>query len=333
MNLIIPSTRNAPWIQARVSALVTLLLLLWTAYPHAAENNRAYPGKLGIAKAANLSAPEREVEARFAAYLEAHTDAAISRYIATYGKEINTDNSRELSADYAPGGLDAQDVATIAARLRWSDAVYGPANAFSKELYRRALIRGMPTGLEKRVVFTAGGAGVGKSTAIRKLASVAELVEQAEILFDTTLSTETTALLRIQQALDAGRRVSIVLIYRDPIVSLNSGVLPRAKSTGRVMYLDGFIRTHLEALDTLLKISDLYKDDDRVSITVIDNRLGVEYAVVADREFVVAMAQRYSRETLKAEIAQALQTAYEKGRQGDPDGIPEEIFRAFKVSP
>ena len=128
----------------------------------AGEDAGHYPGKLGIAKARHLSAAERAVEARFAAYLEAHTDQAIARYIEKFGNEINTDNARELSSDYAPGGIDAEDAATIAARTSWGHAVHEPSSALAKELFRRALRKDTPADRRKQVVFTAGGAGVGQ---------------------------------------------------------------------------------------------------------------------------------------------------------------------------
>ena len=101
-----------------------LSILLCFTVVLASEDAGHYPGKLGITKARHLSAAERAVEARFAAYLEAHTDQAIARYIEKFGNEINTDNARELSSDYAPGGIDAEDAATVAARTSWGHAVH-----------------------------------------------------------------------------------------------------------------------------------------------------------------------------------------------------------------
>ena len=83
-----------------------------------AQDSGLYPGKLGIQKAKDLSREAREVEARFVKYLEERADEAVALYKAKYGKEINTDNVRELSKDYAPGGPEAEDARTRAARAR-----------------------------------------------------------------------------------------------------------------------------------------------------------------------------------------------------------------------
>jgi hypothetical protein len=319
---------NLPSLSSLAILVVWALLSFSVVLP--AEDPGFYPGKLRIAKAQNLSREQREVEARFAAYLEARTDEAIARYVERYGKEINTDNVRELSSDYAPGGMDAEDLATVAARTRWGDAVHEPASALTREIYRRALRKEPAPDRRKQVVFTAGGAGVGKTTSIRKLADLSHAVEAAEIVYDTILSSFRSSVERIAQALDAGRMVSIVFIYRDPIDSFVGGMLPRAKSMGRTLPLEIFLNSHVGSIEALPKIAENYKDDRRVSIAVIDNSRGVENATAADLRFAKTMARKYSREDLKIKLLRALEDAHEKGKKGDKNGIPENIYRAIK---
>jgi hypothetical protein len=313
-----------------LSATLFVWVLLSFSLVLAAEEPGFYPGKLRVAKAKNLSPEQREVEARFAAYVEAHTDEAIARYVERYGKEINTDNVRELSSDYAPGGMDANDPTTVAARTRWGDAVHEPASALTREIYRRALRNEAPQDRRKQVVFTAGGAGAGKTTSIRKLADLSHAVDAAEIVYDTILSSFRSSVDRISPALDAGRLVSIVFIYRDPIDSFVDGLLPRAKSIGRTLPLDVFVNSHVGSIEALPRIAEHYKDDHRVAIAVIDNSRGVEKATVADLGFAKTMARKYTREDLKAKLLRALEDAYEKGKKGAKDGISEDIYRAIK---
>jgi hypothetical protein len=315
-----------------VSSAATLAVWALLSFPVvlAAEDPGIYPGKLRIAKAKNLSPEQREVEARFAAYLEARTDEAIARYLERYGKEINTDNVRELSSDYAPGGMDAEDPATVAARTRWGDAVHEPASALTREIYRRALKKETAPDRRRQVVFTAGGAGVGKTTSIRKLPELSHAVEAAEIVYDTILSNFRSSEARIAQALDAGRMVSIVFIYRDPIDSFVGGLLPRAKSMGRTLPLEIFLNSHIGSIEALPKIAEHYNDDRRVAVAVIDNSRGVANATVADLGFVRMMARKYSREDLKAKLVLALEDAYEKGKKGGKNGISESLYRAIK---
>jgi len=312
------------------AATVILSALLLFSVVLAAEDPGIYPGKLRITKAKNLSPEQREVEARFAAYLEASTDEAVARYVERYGKEINTDNVRELSSDYAPGGMDAEDPVTVAARTRWGDAVHEPASALTREIFRRALIKGSAPDRRKQVVFTAGGAGVGKTTTIRNVADLTHAVEAAEIVYDTILSSFSSSVERITQALDAGRMVSIVFVYRDPIDSFVGGMLPRATRIGRTLPLEIFLNSHMGAIEAFPRIVENYKDDRRVAIAVIDNNRGAGDGTVADLEFVKTMARKYSREDLKTKLLRALEDAYEEGKKGGKNGISESIYRAIK---
>jgi hypothetical protein len=311
-------------------ALVALLLFLSTSVGVYPDEASVYPGKLGIPKGRNLSAAEREVEARFAEYLEKHTDEAIARYTKKYGKEINTDNVRELSTDYAPGGLDAEDPETKAARTKWSSAVHEPSSAFGREIYRRALAKTPAPEQRKQVIFTGGGAGAGKTTGIQQVSGLPQAVEAAEIVYDTTLSSLRSSMDRIAQAVAAGRMVSIIFVYRDPIDSFVGGVLPRAARTGRILPLEAFLDTHMGAAVVLPKIAETYKGNDRVAIAVIDNSRGRGKAAQSDIEFVKMAAAKYRRAELRAKLSDALDAAYEKGRRGEKDGISEAVYKGIK---
>ena len=294
-----------------------------------AQPARTYPGRLGVLKADYLFPEESQVEARFVTYLETHTDEAVARYYGKYGKEIGTDNARELSADYAPGGMDATDSVTKAARTKWGEAVFLPARAFSRELFRRALKRQTSENQRREVVFTAGGAGAGKSTSIRQVPEMARAVEAAEIVYDTTLSELQSAAERITEGLNAGRMVRIIFVYRDPVDALIRGVFPRAKETGRIPTLGGFLLTHLGAVETLLKLAAIYDKHPRVTIAVIDNSGGFERATLRDIGFVAAMAGKYSRDALRAQLAREAEAVYEKGKRGEHGGLPEVLYQAF----
>jgi hypothetical protein len=311
-------------------SLIAFLVLFSISIVHPADEASVYPGKLGIQKGRNLSAAEREVEARFAEYLEKHTDEAIARYTKKYGKEINTDNARELSTDYAPGGVDADDQATRAARTKWSSAVHEPSSAFTREIYRRALTKIPPPNQRKQVIFTAGGAGAGKTTSIQQIPGLTQAVEAGEIIYDTTLSSLKTSTERIGQAISAGRMVSIIFVYRDPIDSFVGGILPRAERTGRILPLEAFLDTHIGAAAVLAKIAEAHRDDDRVAIAVIDNSRGRGKAAPSDIGFVKSAAAKYRRDELREALLSALETAYEKGKRGQKEGISESIYRGIK---
>jgi hypothetical protein len=225
--------------------------------------------------------------------------------------------------------MDATDSVTKAARTKWGEAVFLPARAFSRELFRRALKQQTPENQRREVVFTAGGAGVGKSTSIRQVPEMARAVEAAEIVYDTTLSELQSAAERITEGLDAGRMVRIIFVYRDPVDALIKGVFPRAKDTGRIPTLGGFLLTYLGAVETLLKLAAIYDKHPRVTIAVIDNSGGFERATLRDIGFVAAMAGKYSRDALRAQLAREAEAVYEKGKRGEHGGLPEVLYQAF----
>jgi hypothetical protein len=317
-------------LQTARAAFIALLLLASTTGAYSADSGSFYPGQLAIPKGKNLSPEERKVEERFANYIEKQTNTAVARYSAKFGKEVDTDNARELSADYAPGGPDAQDPATKLARTKWSEAVQQPASALRTEIYRRYLKKIPFPNQRKQVVFTAGGAGAGKTTSIEQIPGLARAVDAAEIIYDTTLSNSKSAMNEIHHALAAGRVVSIVYVYRDPIDSFVGGVLPRAEEMGRTLPLEAFLDTHIGAAEVLEKIAAVYRGNDKVAIAVIDNSRGMGKAGPSDVAFVKAAAKKYRRDELKAKLSAALDEAYEKGKKGEKGGISEAIYKAIK---
>lgn len=310
-----------------------LACLLIVVCPIAAEEqSQVYPGKLHIPKGQSLSAEEKRVEERFTNYLETHTDEAISRYQSRYKNEIGVDNVRELSSDYAPHGFEAEDPIARAARTRWTYAVDVPSRVFAGEIYRRELMKPSTEGVRNQVVFTAGGAGAGKTTSIRGLPTIKHMIDEAQVVYDTTLSNFTDSLKKVSAALESGKQVSIIFVYRDPVDALVNGALPRTVSNGRPVNLEVMLRSHLESPKVLLNLAEQYKNDPRVSIEVIDNSRGAGQAALADMAFLQKISQKYSYADLKSKLEQALEEARQKGLRGESGGISEEIYRAFKRS-
>jgi hypothetical protein len=275
------------------------------------------PASLEITPSKNLSSEEQEVEARFAKYLKDNTEAAIADYREKYGYVVNTDNARELSKDYAPHGPDLTDADTIASRTKWSAAVQGPASALATLAYKRMLSA-------NTVVFTAGGAGSGKSTAIKGIPTLRNKLANAQIIYDTTLSGEDSSLLRIQQALDAGKKVYIIFVYREPIDALVGGALPRAMEMGRTLSLNAFAKTHLGAPEVLASISKKYNGNSRVEFVVVDNSLGKGRSKLLTED-IKGFFQKHEQTfgQLMPELLDALKKEYQK------DAITDNVYNAF----
>ena len=118
-----------------------------------------------------------------------------------------------------------------------ADDINTPGTSAQRE-YERRLETVAPGG---QVVFMAGGGGAGKSSAETLLAP---LLEQAHTVYDGTLSSYDKAERNIQMALDAGQRVTIAYVYREPEEAFRNGVLTRAMRAGRTVPIDALVKGH-----------------------------------------------------------------------------------------
>lgn len=249
---------------------------------------------------------------RFESELAADPAAAEARYNAMPesegGKVLNTDVARELSPEYqADRSLSAQ--------------VHEPASAFIKQLYAKKLAEAPKAGEEPLVVFSAGGTGAGKSSGIDTAG--------AQIVYDTNMNRAESATQKIDQALQAGKRVEIAYTYRDPIEALTGGALPRAmrqetrSGSGRTVPLNEHVGTHVGARDTIERLAAHYAGDDRVKIRVFDNTHGKGNARIATLAQVPKLGEgAYTR--LREEASTALDAEHQAGR------ISDAVYRGFR---
>lgn len=275
-----------------------------------ADPMRDRPGV--IARDESLSLEDRAIESRLAARVTDDYEGAAADYAGLQdsmgGKVLNTDIARELSPDY------------LADRTK-SAAVHEPASYFIKRMYEQKLDDMEPGG---RVMFTSGGTGAGKTTAISSLPHVQAMFDDAAIVYDTNMNKLTSAVKKIEQALDAGAQVQIVHVQRDAVEALVKGALPRAANqakkfgTGRTVPLSAHADTHRGAAEVIQQLAEKYKDDPRVFIQVLDNTRGKGGARPADLDFV----RQFDYNDMERKLYDALKQQYDAG------AIPESVFRA-----
>jgi hypothetical protein len=217
-----------------------------------------HEGPLRIPKNQNLSAAEAEVEAKFAAQIRARLDETIAEYLARFGTVIDTDRARELCADYT---------ATNATRTQFSRAVYNPAKALADEIYRREIRRTAPL-QRRRILFTSGGTGAGKSTALDWLEQTIGPADRPNFLVDGTLSDHTAARAKIRRALALGYDVTILHVHRDFRGAVR-GVVQRAVEHGRAVTLDNIAVTHFRAKETLFALMEEF--GKRINVRAVEN--------------------------------------------------------------
>lgn len=222
------------------------------------------------------------------------------------GKILNTDVARELSPEYR------------ADRTRSAD-IHEPASEFTKQYFAHKLRQQTPEGKEPLVIFSAGGTGAGKTTAIQNSKDLKKVLGNAEMVYDTNMNKLSSSEKKIQQALQANRKVMIAYTYRHPVEALTGGALPRAMrmerdlGTGRTVPLSEHLKTHIGSRQVIEELSKKYKDNPNVELRIIDNSRGAGKA----RKTTLDKLPKHDQIKLRKELHDALQREHQEGRISD----------------
>lgn len=259
-----------------------------------------------------LTPKQSEIEALFANELNSNYEKYKNEYLKNDNRVVGADEIKEMSDDYRSD------------RTTNAEAVRRPASAFAKKIYSYLLDKELESGY---VLFTSGGTGAGKTTAIHSDNSVKTLHDKADVVYDSNMNGLEAAELRIQQAFETGRDIVVVYIYRDIINSFINGVIPRAQkhnNNGRTVSIPEHINTHLGSLEVLGELMDKYHDDNRIQFYIFDN--SVENGIPA----LATLAKIKKKNYLSIhELKRKLYAINEDQRRAE--NITEKQYRAFAV--
>jgi hypothetical protein len=257
-----------------------------------------------------------EIETRFTKQLNEDLDGAIDQYRnlpdSDGGRIINTDLARELSPDYV-------------ADRTMSAAVHEPASAFTKAYYAKLLAEPAAPGKFDEVLFTGGGTGAGKSTALED--ALLEKTVRSQIVYDTNLAGFPSSMKKIDEALDAGKDVTVAYVYRDPIEALTGGgefgggAVQRAKRMGRTVPVNIHVGTHVRSIETVKDLAKHYEGNPNVDIRVIDNTGGKGKAFDAGND--LSGLPEYDYNELLKEATDELVKARKEG------WLPQKLYEGF----
>ena len=184
-----------------------------------------------------------------------------------HGRVLNSDTARQLSEHY-PGGRDEASRVARRENTSWTNP---PAGSYVHDRFMRTMDSMAAEGKKPNVLFLAGGAGSGKSTATDLYPS---LRDQADIVVDSNLARLPTAERMIQKTLAADGRAVIAFVYR-PYDRVVGDMLDRGHESGRYVGLgadEGNLAwLHYKAQETLRALHEKYADDPRVLFRAIDN--------------------------------------------------------------
>lgn len=270
------------------------------------------PAQKLIPQAKSLTPDERQVEQKFSNAVATDQPKALADYRSRFTRpngtlEINTDNARELSPDYS---------ASNEGRTAYARAVHEPASWVAKKLYEEEVTKPAPKGLENRVVFTAGGTGAGKTTGT---SAIPPGEKPPQIIYDTNSNNLESAQAKVETALSNGKEVGIIYVHRLPEDAFES-MIDRAHKTGRPVPIENHIETHTGAPSTLVKLAEIYKDNPKVDIKVVDNTHGPGGAKAGT----IDMLRDLDYTGLEGRLQDALEARKREGT------ISSEIYRAVK---
>lgn len=221
-----------------------------------------------------LSEDEKAVQDKFAKELNDNFPQKVQEYLNRFGNELNPDNVKKLSADFE------KDPA------KFGSAVHEPASAFTKAIYKELLARPAVFG---SVVFTAGGAGAGKSSGLKASPELTAMKAQSDIVYDSVLQNYDKAKVLIDQAVKSGRKVTVIFTHRDMVDAFENGVVPRMKGPeGRPVSIATVLDQYTKIAPNIEKLRNAYNHaGSRVAFYAVDNSRGLNNARVEPFESVI----------------------------------------------
>lgn len=223
-------------------------------------------------RAKGLSSTDREVENKAFEKILNSEPSLLQAYKAKYGNEINADNFRPFFKDIGYNGANAA-------------AVQEPSSYLAKKAYSDAL-----KNKGDFATFSAGGSGAGKSSGIKSIPELSNLKNKSAVLLDSNLSSYSSAIKKIKQAEDAGKKFVGIYTYRDPIDSFVNGVVKRMNDNpeemGRIVPTKVMAGNHIDSLEVVKKLIK-----DGYNFWVVDNSLGAGKAKLTTLEDIVKKAK------------------------------------------
>ncbi len=192
----------------------------------------------------------------------------VEKYIGAEGKVVNTDEARKLFDGY--NGLNA-------------NAVHEASSALGKAATKQLL----ETGKYNKVTMYAGGAGSGKTSAIKQL--IPDIQKGTDVIIDGNMASYKGAISKIDQYLTMGKKLDIDYVYREPVDAWERGVISRMLNNkaemGRIVPLSTFIENTTGSLKTVKELIANGVDEVKgINIKLIDNSMGKDKAAFMTKE-------------------------------------------------
>lgn len=246
-------------------------------------------------RAKNLSPENKIIETKAFEKITAQGEQILTDYKAKNGKVINADAMRPYFEDVGYAGHNAE-------------AVQEPVSYLSKKAFTEGL-----KNEGKYATFTSGGSGAGKTSALENFPKYEHIADNSAVVLDSNLSNIDSAVKKINQAKDAGKKPELFYVYREPTDALEHGVVKRMLENpterGRL------VPTQIIA-DNTLGSFEVAKSLERqgVSVNFVDNSLGKGKQIFTTSANIENKLKGLTRENLTTKFNQKIDEIYKTGK-------------------
>lgn len=227
--------------------------------------------------------------------IDKNEEKILSDYKAKYGNVINTDNFRQYFKDEGYKGYNAADVQE-------------PSSYLAKKMFTQSL-----KNKGRYATFFAGGSGTGKTSAIKGLPVVSTIMDKSATVLDGNLSSYNSAIKKISEAVDAGKKTPIIYVYRDPKESFTEGVVKRMLNNvdegGRLVPSKVVAENHIGSWKTAER---LHKEG--YPVRFIDNSFGKSGQKIVPYDEISKKVNYPSQEELTNALNNEAKKLYDNGK-------------------
>lgn len=243
-------------------------------------------------------------------------DALLENYFKENPKYVNADDFRPYFKEvgYTNGRLAAgvQEPASYLAKRARSIALRNPG---------------------EYVIGTAGGSGVGKTSATGQIPELEQLLGEAAMVLDSNFSSLKSAENFIKEAATAGKEFRGIFTYREFLDAIENGIVKRMltnkKEMGRLVPNKVTVLNHLGSFDVIKQL--VKKGFD---IRFVDNSLGVNKAKLVSLADLEKKIKYASKEDLLASANAKVKELYETKKpfidsEGNTYYVSKEQYEKF----
>jgi hypothetical protein len=245
--------------------------------------------------AEGLSEQGKQIEKLAYEKIKREEQKILDDYQNEFGKVVNTDNFRRFFKKEGYKGYNSADVQEPSSYLK--------DKAFTSNLQNNEGIF---------ATLFAGGSGTGKTSAIKNIPDATDTINKSSVVLDGNLSTLSSAEKKIKESIEAGKKVVIPYVYRDPVESFVQGAVKRMKTNaeegGRLVPTKVVAENHIGSWDVVRKLHQA-----GVEVLPIDNSLGAGRAIKTTMDDLMKKIQYPTKEELTAILNKEVKKLYESG--------------------